>query len=161
MSFYYHEFKDEKMIDEHLNIIKNNIMRRDETIDSLIEENKRLKDEHYKDEELAEMKKQLKTARSKLYLGFGITERESASIAQWKKNHELLAHSNPKQHHGAAGGGYTYQFYPTSIGDFGKIICDTCASRARQIAVVDGKYDPDKYHETMNNWNAWFNFSEL
>ena len=161
MPFYCREFKDEIMIDEHLNIIKENIMQRDETIDKLVEENKRLKDEHYKDEELAEMKKQLEIARKKLRLGFGITERESASIAEWKKNHDLLVHSNPKQHHGAAGGGYTYQFYPTSIGTFGKIICDDCASRARQIAVVDGKYDPDKYYETMNNWKAWFNFSEV
>ena len=95
MPFYYHEFRDEKMIDDHLNIIKENIMRRDETIDSLVEENKRLKDEHYKDEELAEMKKQLETAKNELHLGFGITERESASIAQWEKNHDLLVHSNP------------------------------------------------------------------
>lgn len=161
MPFCYHEFRDEKMIDEHLNIIKENIMRRDETIDRLIEENKHLKDEHYKDEELAEMKKQLETAKNELHLGFGITERESASIAQWKKNHDLLVHSNPKQYHGAVGGGYTYQFYPTSIGTFGRIICDACASRAKQIAVVNGKYDPDKYKETMNNWKAWFDFSEL
>lgn len=161
MPFYYHEFRDENMIDDHLHIIKENIMRRDETIDRLVEENKHLKDEHYKDEELAEMKEQLEIAEKELRLGFGITEQESASIAEWEKNHDLFVHSNPKQYHGAVGGGYTYQFYPTSIGAFGRIICDACASRARQIAVVHGKYDPDKYKEAMDNWKAWFDFSEL
>ena len=85
----------------------------------LREENKRLKDEHYKDEELAKLKAEIIKLEDKCMAGFSISEEEMTKITSWKVQHEQ-AHPMCRT---AVGGRYTYSFTPTSIGVIGKIEC--------------------------------------
>ena len=107
--------------------ILDNIESREYENKYLKEENKKLKDEAYKDTELAEMKKQLDAARADLRRGFGISEEEDKKIKEWQQKHEEEVHGvKPGKilYRGAAGGGYTYEFYPTGIGTFVTVKCD-------------------------------------
>ena len=111
--------------------ILDNIESREDENKYLREENKRLKDDAYKDTELAEMKKQLETARADLRRGFGISEKEDKKIKEWQQKHEEEVHGvKPDKilYRGAAGGGYTYEFYPTGIGTFGTVKC-SCGAK--------------------------------
>ena len=87
-------------------------------IKRLEEEIKRLKEDHYKDKELSEMKTNLDNIQKDYYRGFPISEDEQKAINDWKKKHN-------KKAHGINGhiGNYTYEFVPTSIGIIGTIKC--------------------------------------
>lgn len=50
----------------------------------LEEENKKLKDEHYKDSEMQRMEAELKKAKEDLYRGFPISEKEQEKIREWE-----------------------------------------------------------------------------
>ena len=52
-------------------------------IEYLEEENKKLKDEHYKDSEMQKMKTELKIAKEDLYRGFPISEKEQKKIGSF------------------------------------------------------------------------------
>lgn len=51
----------------------------------LEEENKRLKSESYKDEELSKMRSELESMKSSYFRGFPISEKEEKKINDWKK----------------------------------------------------------------------------
>lgn len=94
----------------------------------LEEENKKLKDEHYKDSEMQRMKTELKKAKDDLYRGFPISKEEEEKIKEWQDKHDAEAHGlktlKERVHAGGCiGGRYTYQFVPTGIGTVGEIIC--------------------------------------
>ena len=94
----------------------------------LEEENKRLKDEAYKDIELNNMKEQLDNMKKDYWRGFPISEQEQEAIEKWKKKHDEEVHGFTTvklrlKAGGCCGGRYTYRFVPTSIGISGKIIC--------------------------------------
>ena len=94
----------------------------------LEEENARLRDEHFKDEELQAMKKQYEQLKEELRRGFGISESEWAAIQEWKRKHEEEKHganyaAGKMRYSGAIGGSYDYIFTPTSIGTIGEIRC--------------------------------------
>ena len=93
--------------------------------ETLREENKHLKSEHYKDKELQKMSAELAEAREDLYRGFGISKEESESIKGWIDEHEKTKHNNPERlpRGGAVGGCYKYTFIPTGIGIIGEIQC--------------------------------------
>lgn len=129
--------------------------------DDLVEENRRLKDENYKDEELAKLSKELKNLENECYRGFPISKKENEEIITWQKQHDINVHRNYDLYHGAIGGGYSYRFYPTSIGCIGTCICDTCAARAREVASSDGHYNKDKYREYMEKVNGSFDFQDI
>lgn len=100
------------------NLIKE-YSRMESWISSLQEENKKLREEHYKNEELQQMKERVEKAEKDLYRGFPITEEEDKRLKEWINNHE-------KEHsggHGCCGGKYTYIFLPTSIGTIGTVKC--------------------------------------
>ena len=86
-----------------------------QTNDYLRKENERLKDEHYKDEELVKMKEQCEKMKREYFLGFPISEEEDKKIKEWIK-------TRPDYNEGAIGGRYTYKFTPTSIGVIGTIV---------------------------------------
>lgn len=93
--------------------------RMESWISSLQEENKKLREEHYKNEELQQMKERVEKAEKDLYRGFPITEEEDKRLKEWINNHE-------KEHsggHGCCGGKYSYIFLPTSIGTVGTVKC--------------------------------------
>lgn len=94
----------------------------------LEEENKRIKDELYKDNELKKMKDSLEEMKENYYRGFPISEDEKKSIDKWKKKHEEEVHGaitleQKLKRCGCIGGNYSYHFIPTSIGVSGKIKC--------------------------------------
>ncbi len=94
----------------------------------LTEQNKKLRDEKYKDEELQKLTKELEECRKEVRRGFSISEDEEKSINEWKKKHELEKHGIKTDRdridaHGAIGGAYMYHFLPTSIGIIGEVAC--------------------------------------
>lgn len=114
--------------------ILNNIEARDSRIKYLEEENKKLKDEAFKDEELKRMQEKLKRTSDALMNSFQISKKEWDKIHEWKKQHEADVHGlhTLKERisaHGAAGGGYSYEFHPTSIVTFGSVVCDRCGAK--------------------------------
>ena len=90
----------------------------------LEEENKKLKDEHYKDSEMQKMKTELKKAKDDLYRGFPISKEEEEKIKEWQLKHDAEKHGLKTMEQrlragGCCGGRYTYQF----IGTIGEVIC--------------------------------------
>ena len=95
-------------------------------IERLEEENKKLKDEVWKDEELQKMKTELEEMRADYNRGFPITESEQKKIDAWKEKHEEEVHgvrNDMPSYKRGRGGSYSYHFYPTSIGTSGVIKC--------------------------------------
>ena len=97
-------------------------------IEYLEEENKKLKDEHYKDSEMQRMATELKEAKEDLYRGFPISEKEQEKIREWELKHDAEKHGLKTMEqramgHGCIGGSLTWCFTPTSIGTIGEVIC--------------------------------------
>ena len=115
-------------LDEALRAIKVRNMHDQDRIRRLESENKKLKEENYKDEELATMKSQLEAMQKDYYRGFPISEEEYISIHEWRDRHEKEVHNchtieDRLRHGGCIGGTYKYEFVPTSIGTVGTIKC--------------------------------------
>ena len=132
---YYTHYKGEYIqvlpVEECVKSILSRIESYEDTIERLKEENKKLKDEVWKDEELQNMKEQLDKMKSDYNRGFNITDKEDIAIKEWKKKHEQDVHSltTPMaraQAQGASGGRYVYHFYPTAIGCAGVVKCNAC-----------------------------------
>lgn len=99
----------------------------------LEEENRKLKDDAYKDAEMARMKSQFDEMKADYYRGFPITESEEKKVKEWMKKHDAEAHgavtsSQRLKRGGVCGGNYSYEFIPTSIGTIGYVKCG-CGAR--------------------------------
>lgn len=95
----------------------------------LAKENERLKNEHYKDDELSEMKDKLDKMQRAYYRGFPISDEEKKKIGEWKDRHDEEVHNahsliDKVKLGGCCGGRYTYEFIPTDIGTIGTIKCN-------------------------------------
>lgn len=117
-----------KEIDGFLKGIKETLDFKDSRIKYLNEENKRLRNEQYKDEELSKMKDYMEEVKKDMFRGFPISEREEQRIEEWKLKHEIEDHGwdTPEKRlkaAGCCGGGYTYYFVPCSIGTIGVVKC--------------------------------------
>ena len=127
-------FQNPEDIAKTMSGILSNIEARDKRIKYPEEENKKLKDEAFKDEELKRMQEKLKRTSDALMNSFQISKKEWDKIHEWKKQHEADVHGlhTLKERisaHGAAGGGYSYEFHPTSIVTFGSVVCDRCGAK--------------------------------
>lgn len=94
----------------------------------LNEENCRLKNENYKNEELSGMRRQLEKMQKDYYRGFPISEEEQKSIREWMDKHDEEVHNcrtlkDKLRRGGCVGGTYKYEFVPTSIGTVGTVKC--------------------------------------
>ena len=94
----------------------------------LNEENCRLKNENYKNEELSGMRRQLEKMQKDYYRGFPISEEEQKSIREWMDKHDEEVHNcrtlkDKLRRGGCVGGTYKYEFIPTSIGAIGIVKC--------------------------------------
>ena len=107
--------------------IKNVIESKETRIKYLEEENKKLKDEAYKDLEIQRLKEENDRLRKEMYNGFPIDEEESKEIKNWEMAHLKEKHWNKRlncpKSFGAIGGNFTYLFTVTSIGSVGEIQC--------------------------------------
>ena len=110
--------------------------------------------DNWKDEQLQLLKRERDKAREDMYRGFPITKEELTAINNWQTKHDTEVHNNPKQYHGASGGGYTFVFYPTGIGTAGDCICSTCKSRAIKEYGVD-------YYKYLKEMGGVFEFQGL
>lgn len=114
--------------DECIELIKKENNHKDAVISYLEEENKKLKDEAYKDEELQSMKEQLEKMKKDYWRGFPISEEEDKSIKEWQKKHEtevhgLITEMQKMKSYGVSGGRYSYHFVPTALGTSGVVRC--------------------------------------
>jgi hypothetical protein len=114
-------------LDACLDQIKEINEYKDTRIKALEDENKKLKDEHYKNEELQKLVEANKRLSDEMKYGFPITEEENEAITKWRTAHIKKKHWDSKnkcpKSQGAIGGGFTYEFIPTSIGVIGTIKC--------------------------------------
>ena len=118
MRYWTHNMKTGKMIhvypiEECIEAIEQRYEDMKDSIERLQKENKKLKDEQYKDEELQKMKAKVESMQKSLNRGFSISEKEQEQINQWKEQHERDAHGlytleDRLKCKGTIGGNYTY-----------------------------------------------------
>lgn len=104
-------------------IIKNvedGLKKRDEEITRLREENKRLRDEAYKDSELQMMKSKCEAMQEELNRGFPITEDEDTKIREWIEKHFT------KRHKLIVNGRFKYEFQDFAEVSVGSVVCTEC-----------------------------------
>lgn len=116
-------------LDKALRAIKIRNMDDRDYIRRLEKENNELKNHAYKNKEVAEMRDNLNKMKSEYYRGFPISEDEEHKINEWIEKHEREVHGiktyeDKLASHGCCGGGYTYEFVPTSIGTVGTVRCN-------------------------------------
>lgn len=158
-----------KILEQSIVNIQYEFNRMDKKIEKLEEENKLLKQENYKDNELKMMAEKVEAAEKKAEqywkesrFGFPMTKEERDAVRDWKIKHDKKVHNNPRGYHGVSGGGYIYKFYPTGIGTLGSCICGICHKRALNFAIEEtNTYDNLKYQQYMKEHNGEFVFQEL
>lgn len=113
-----------------------------------------ISDEKWKDRQLEQLKAERDQAVRDSQRGFPITEQELQAIHKWQQEHDTNVHNNPKQYHGASGGGYSFVFYPTGLGTAGDCICSSCKSRAiREAGAL--------WYDKLKELGGIFEFQEL
>lgn len=120
-------------LDECIRAIQCRNADNEEKIKWLTEENRRLKEEYNKDEEIQKMQECLNKMQKDYWRGFPITEAEETAIEEWTKKHDEEAHnlttdSLRMKAGGCSGGRYSYHFVPTSLGTSGVIKC-SCGAK--------------------------------
>lgn len=100
----------QEVYDHYRSVVKDN--------DFLTAENKRLKSEHYENEEISAMKEKYDRMKEDYLRGFPISEEEDKKIKKWK---ERIKTEHPCNS-GAIGGRFTYHFTPTGIGVIGTVV---------------------------------------
>ena len=111
----------DKLFDDFFENIKYLIKTTKNRNDYLAEENRKLKDEAYKDNEIIKLKEENEKLWKENRRGFSISEEEQNLIDKWRENHNAEKHKSKGA--GAIGGRFSFVFTPTSIGTVGKIKC--------------------------------------
>ena len=159
---------NEEDIEEAFESIKKSILWYKNDANRLREKVNYLESENYKDKELQNLKVQLEKTQEDYRRGFPITKEESDEIYEWKKNHDATEHGNADGYHGAIGGGYTYEFMPTSIGSFGTCFCNICKNKAmiagataNTPAAKKNGFDKEVYNDYLEKHNGSFDFQDI
>jgi hypothetical protein len=116
-------------VTQTLDAIKREFDSQNARIIYLQNQNKKLKEEHYKDTELQKMKEELERVRADMYRGFPISAEEEKRIKEWQDKHDAEGHGlktlkERVRAGGCIGGRYSYEFVSTSIGVIGIVKCN-------------------------------------
>lgn len=116
-------------VTQTLDAIKREFDSQNAHIIYLQNQNKKLKEEHYKDTELQKMKEELEKVRADMYRGFPISAEEEKRIKEWQDKHDAEVHGlktlkERVRAGGCIGGRYSYEFVSTSIGVIGIVKCN-------------------------------------
>lgn len=116
-------------VTQTLDAIKREFDSQNAHIIYLQNQNKKLKEEHYKDTELQKMKEELERVRADMYRGFPISVEEEKRIKEWQDKHDAEVHGlktlkERVRAGGCIGGRYSYEFVSTSIGVIGIVKCN-------------------------------------
>lgn len=127
-TYYNGEYTQVYKLDDCIRAIKCRVENNENRIKYLEEENRKLKEEYSKDEEIQKMQECLDKMQKDYWRGFPITESEQNAIEKWKKKHDENAHGLTNDRlrmkaGGCCGGRYSYHFVPTSIGTSGVVKC--------------------------------------
>lgn len=112
----------EEALDAAKEIANRQLKFKDDRIKILVEENTRLKAEHYKDEKIKELIEENARLDRENKLGFPITEEQWTQIMAWQQYHIKKKHGG-RQLCGVSGGRFSYEFCPTAMGTFGTCKC--------------------------------------
>lgn len=126
------------------------------------EENEELKNLHWENEKLQEMKEELEKAKEDYYRGFPISKEQAQACRDWEDQHWTNQHAAPDTQSrlakmGAIGGSFYYKFVPTSIGVSGCIVCSSCMEKARRNCGDNRK----RLRELIKEYDAEFQFQEI
>lgn len=116
-------------VTQTLDAIKREFDSQNAHIIYLQNQNKKLKEEHYKDTELQKMKEELERVRADMYRGFPISAEDEKRIKEWQDKHDAEVHGlktlkERVRAGGCIGGRYSYEFVSTSIGVIGIVKCN-------------------------------------
>ena len=130
--------------------------------EQVTKENEDLRDLHWENEKLKEMKAELDEAREERYCGFPMTKQQRQACRDWEDQHWTNQHAAPDTKSrlakmGAIGGSFYYKFVPTSIGTSGCIVCSSCMEKARRNC-GDNR---DRLRELIKEYDAEFQFQEI
>ena len=164
----YHQFQGyEKVLEE----LKNSMDETLEYAEKVEDQNKALKDEHWKDERMVEMKERLKKMEDDYYRGFPISAQQSEDIEKWMDQHWTNKHAAPDlktrlRKQGAIGGTFEYRFVPTSIGTSGTIICPSCQRKMKEELGDTSDYKSygeyrKREKELIEKYDCEFEFQEV
>lgn len=106
---------------ENLQVVIEKLRGKDKQIEYLQNENNRLKDEHYKDEELKRLQEKIESLQSNCRRGFPISEKDQEKIDKIREEHKKKCPHC----------GFDYLFIPTSIVTFGYVKCDVCGEEIK------------------------------
>lgn len=126
------------------------------------EENEELKDLHWENDLLKEMKQKYDDMKEDYFRGFPISKEQKNAIEKWKDQHWTNQHNAPDLKSrmskiGVSGGNFYYNFVPTSIGTSGTICCSACMEKARR----DSGNNRDRFRELIKEYDAEYEFQEL
>lgn len=164
----YHEFQGYEKCLEELGYTMQKVLDYAEKVE---EENKRLNDEHWKDDRLQEMKKKFDQMFDDYRRGFPITEEQKKAIGEWEDQHWEKKHNAPDllsklDKQGAIGGAFSYHFVPTSIGTSGVCRCDSCYRKMLRELGNESEYKSygvyrNEKEKLVKNYDCEFEFQEI
>ena len=106
---------------KNLQAVIDGLEEKDNVINSLQEENKRLKDKHYKDAELQKLQERIDKLQGDCGRGFPITYNEQEVIDELREKHKKICpHCS-----------FKYVFDSSSIITFGYLKCNVCGDEIK------------------------------
>lgn len=106
---------------ENLQVVIDRLLGKDKQIEQLQKENNRLRDEHYKDEELKKLQEKIKDLQGDCNRGFPISFNEQEVIDEFREEHKKeCPHCS-----------FKYIFEPYSIVEFGYLKCNVCGEEIK------------------------------
>lgn len=117
---WYEEYMSNTYITNLESVIKG-IKEKDKLIDFLQEENKKLKNEHYEDNELKRLQDKIDQLQGDCNRGFPISYNEQEVIDELREKHKKVCpHCS-----------FKYIFEPYSIVEFGYLKCNVCGEEIK------------------------------